>query len=102
MKLSTPIKLRELQHKLYVKSKREPEYRFYSLYDKIWRKDVLEQAWRLVRANGGAAGIDGVTIDQAEERIDELLEELQQELRTGSYRPEAVRRVYIPKPDGRE
>ena len=102
MRLSTPVKLRELQHKLYVKSKREPAYRFYSLYDKIWRKDVLEQAWRLVRANGGAAGIDGVTIDQAEERIDELLEELQQELRGGSYRPEAVRRVYIPKPDGRE
>ncbi len=102
MRLSTPVKLRELQHKLYVKSKREPAYRFYSLYDKIWRKDVLEQAWRLVRANGGAAGIDGVTIDQAEERIDELLEELQQELRTGSYCPEAVRRVYIPKPDGRE
>lgn len=102
MRLSTPTKLRELQRKLYVKSKREPAYRFYSLYDKIWRGDVLEQAWRLVRANGGAAGIDGITIDQAEERIDELLKELQQELRTGSYRPEAVRRVYIPKPNGRQ
>lgn len=102
MRLSTPIKLRELQRKLYVKSKREPEYRFYSLYDKVWREDVLAQAWRLVRANGGAPGTDGVTIDQAEERIDELLEELRQELRTCSYRPEAVRRVYIAKPDGRQ
>ncbi len=102
MRLSTPVKLRELQRKLYVKSKREPEYRFYSLYGKVWRQDVLEQAWRLVRANGGGAGIDGMTIGEAEERIDELLKELQQELRTGQYRPEAVRRVYIPKPDGRE
>jgi len=102
MRLSTPIKLRDLQRKLYVKSKREPGYRFYSLYDKVWREDVLAHAWRLVRANGGAPGIDGITIGQAEERIDELLEELQQELRTCSYRPEAVRRVYIAKPDGRQ
>ncbi len=102
VRLSTPIKLRELQRKLYVKSKREPRYRFYSLYDKIWRRDVLEQAWRLVRGNGGAAGIDGITIGQAGAHIDELLKELQQELRTGRYRPEAVRRVYIPKPDGRQ
>ena len=102
MRLSTPPKLRDLQRKLYVKSKGEPEYRFYSLYDKIWREDVLEHAWRLVRANGGAAGIDGITIEQAEERIDELLGELQRELRTSSYRPEPVRRVYIPKPDGRQ
>ena len=102
VRLSTPTKLRDLQRKLYVKSKREPGYRFYSLYDKIWRGDVLEQAWRLVRANGGAAGIDGITIDAAEVCIDELLKELQQELRTGRYRPEAVRRVYKPKPDGRQ
>lgn len=102
MRLSTPIKLRDLQRKLYVKSKREPGYRFYSLYDKIWRRDVLEQAWRLVRANGGAAGIDGISIDDAETCVDKLLNELQQELRSGRYRPDAVRRVYIPKPDGRE
>ena len=102
MRLSTPSKLRNLQRKLYVKSKREPEYRFYSLYDKIWRRDVLEHAWRLVRANRGAAGIDGTTIEEAEERIEELLSELANELRTGQYRPEAVRRVYIPKPGGRQ
>ncbi len=63
---------------------------------------MLEHAWRLVRANRGAAGIDGTTIKEAEERIDELLNELANELRTGRYRPQAVRRVYIPKPDGRQ
>ncbi|MBC7789247.1 MAG: group II intron reverse transcriptase/maturase [Anaerolineae bacterium] len=102
MRLSTPENLRRLQRKLYVKSKQEPGYRFYSLYDKVWRKDVLEHAWRLVRTNRGAAGIDGMTIEKAEERIDELLVELQEELRTKRYRPQAVRRVYIPKPDGRQ
>ena len=102
MRLTTPEKLRRLQRKLYVKSKREPECRFHSLYDKIWRRDVLEHAWRLVRANRGAPGIDGMTIEAAEERIDSLLDELQEELRTGRYRPQAVRRVYIPKPDGRQ
>jgi len=102
MRLSTPPNLRDLQRKLYVKSKREPEYRFYSLYDKIWRKDVLEHAWRLVRANRGAAGVDGITIEETEDRIDELLSELAHELQTGQYCPEAVRRVYIPKPDGRQ
>lgn len=88
VRLSTPVKLRELQRKLYVKSKREPGYRFYTLYDKIGRRDVLEQAWRLVRANGGAAGLDGMTLRQAEAQIDALLVELQQELRTGTDRPQ--------------
>lgn len=102
MRLGTPTKLRELQRKLYVKSKREPEYRFYSLYDKIWRKDVLEHAWRLVRANKGDAGIDGVTIEKAEQDIEGLLTTLQAELRARRYRPKGVKRVYIPKPDGRQ
>jgi RNA-directed DNA polymerase len=102
VRLGTPTKLRELQRKLYVKSKREPEYRFYSLYDKIWRKDVLEHAWRLVRANKGAAGIDGVTIEKAEQDIGGLLTTLQAELRARRYRPKGVKRVYIPKPDGRQ
>jgi group II intron reverse transcriptase/maturase len=102
VRLPTPNKLRQLQRKLYVKSKREPEYRFYSLYDKLWRRDVLSHAWRLVRANHGAAGIDGMSIEQAEERIEEILGELQEELRTKRYRPKAVKRVYIPKPDGRQ
>ena len=101
MRLSTPENLRDLQRKLYVKSKQEPEYRFYSLYDKICRRDVLEHAWRLVRANRGAAGIDGVTIEAVEEQIEELLDALQEELKSRRYCPEAVRRVYIPKPDGR-
>lgn len=102
MRLSTPSKLRDLQRKLYVKSKRETEYRFYSLYDKILRRDVLQHAWRLVRANRGAAGHDGITVDVAEQRIVEILEELQEELQSGTYRPGPVRRVYIPKPDGRK
>lgn len=102
MRLSTPSNLRDLQRKLYVKSKRETEYRFYSLYDKILRRDVLQHAWRLVRANRGAAGHDGITVDVAEQRIVEILEELQEELQLGIYRPGPVRRVYIPKPDGRK
>ena len=102
MRLSTPEKLRQLQRKLYVKSKQETEFRFYSLYDKIRRRDVLEHAWRLVRSNRGALGIDGVNIEQAEVRIEKLLNELQEELKTERYRSQAVRRVYIPKPDGRQ
>jgi RNA-directed DNA polymerase len=103
--MSCPEKLSRLRLKLYQKAKREPRFRFYALYDRIYRKDVLAIAFELVRRNNGAAGIDGVAIAQivdSEGGPQRLVEELHEELRAKSYRPQGVRRVYIPKPDGRE
>lgn len=103
MSLETPEKIRTLQRKLYVKAKREPSYRFYLLYDKVYRADILMHAYRLCRANGGAAGSDGVTFEGIERAgVKAWLIALAAELKEGSYRPEAVRRVRIPKPDGGE
>ena len=103
MSLTTPLKVRELQRALYAKAKAEPAYRFYALYDKIYRKDVLLWAWSCCRANGGSAGVDGQSFEGIEHKGAEAwLEELAQELRTKGYRPQAVRRVMIPKPDGRQ
>lgn len=100
--LTTPIKIRTLQRKLYIKAKQEPGYRFYALYDKIWRADVLTFAYRLVRANKGSPGIDGQTFDALEQTIgvETFLLDLARDLKAKTYRPDAVRRVMIPKSDG--
>ena len=101
--LETPTKIRELQRALYLRSKREPRFRFYALYDKVWRADYLAHAYALARSHGGAAGPDGVTFADIEASGSaELLETLREELRTKQYRPGPVRRVYIPKASGGE
>ena len=103
MSLATPEAIRTLQRKLYCKAKAEPQFRFYQLYDKIWRSDILAHAWALSRANRGAPGVDGVRFEQIEaEGLEDWLSGVQDELRTKSYRPQAVRRVMIPKPGGGE
>ena len=95
-------KVRELQRTLYRAAKADPGRRFHALYDKVHRRDVLERAWELVRANHGAAGIDRQTIADVEEYgIARLLDELAVDLREGRWRPLPARRVFIPKP-GRE
>ena len=92
---------RDLQHKLYRAAKQSPSRRFHALYDKVHRADVLRRAWFEVAANGGAPGVDGVSIAQVEEQgVEELLDVLRVELEAGSYRPLPVRRVAIPKASG--
>jgi RNA-directed DNA polymerase len=101
--LATPAKIQRLQRKLYEKAEKEPEFRFYLLYDKVWRADILEFAYRLCRANRGAAGVDGVTFRDIEAGgLESWLSTLADELREEEYRPQAVRRVMIPKASGGE
>jgi len=103
VRLQPPASVRALQRTLYRKAKSEPTFRFYLLYDKVHRADVLHHAWALVRANAGAAGVDGVTLAAVEAAgVDPFLARLAEELRTHTYRPDPVRRVAIPKRSGGE
>jgi len=96
-------KSRELQRKLYRAAKRQRNRRFHALYDRIFRLDILRQAWEEVRRNGGSAGQDGVSIEDVErEGVEQFLREIEQDLKAGCYRPKPVLRVYIPKADGRQ
>ncbi len=104
MLLTTPEEIRTLQRKLYTKAKQEPAYRFYALYDKVWRADTLMFAYRLVRANKGSPGVDGMDFEDIEQKtgIETFLSELAQDLKGRTYHPSPVRRVMIPKADGTE
>src|ERR1700732_638099 len=103
MSLATPIAIRTLQRKLYRKAKAEPAFRFYLLYDKIYREDILRHAYAVARTNAGAPGVDGQTFAAIEASgLEEWLAGLREELISKTYRPDPVRRVAIPKPGGGE
>ncbi len=103
MSLKTPERIRRLQRKLYVAAKEDPARRFHQLYDKILRPDILAHAYRLAKSNGGASGVDGMTFAGIEARgVEAFLTGLGRELREGTFRPDPVKRVLIPKPGGGE
>ena len=100
MRLQTPEKIRTLQRKLYLKAKAEPDFRFYLLYDKVYREDILFHAYRLARSNKGAPGVDGQSFEEM--GLEGWLSGIRDDLRAKTYRPEPVRRAMVPKPGGGE
>ena len=103
MSLTTPESVQKLQRVLHDKAKEAPNFRFYAVYDKVYRKDVLSYAYEGCHANGGAAGVDNQTFEDIEQYgAERWLEELTQELKSRTYQPQPVRRVSIPKPDGKQ
>ena len=103
MRLPPPVKVGKLQTALHTKAKNSPDYRFYALYDKVYRRDVLEWAFVRCLRNGGVPGVDGQSFDDIEKLgRDQWFDELAEELRNETYQPRPVRRVYIPKGDGKQ
>ena len=103
MSLTTPTSVQKLQTALHAKAKESPNFRFYALYDKVHREDILAFAYECCKANGGAAGVDDQTFEDIEAYgVKRWLDELTQELKSRTYQPKPVRRVYIPKPDGKQ
>ncbi len=103
MSLTTPFSVQKLQTALHAKAKESPNLRFHALYDKVHRRDVLAYAYERCKANGGVAGVDSQTFENIEAcGRERWLDELTQELKSRTYQPQPVRRVYIPKPDGKQ
>ena len=103
MSLTTPESVQKLQAALHDKAKKSPDFRFYALYDKVYRKDVLTFAYECCKAKGGAAGVDGQTFEDIEAYgAERWMDELTEELKSRAYQPLPVRRVYIPKPGGQK
>lgn len=98
---NTIEKVRQLQRKLYLAAKGNSKRKFHALYDKVYREDILAEAWKRVKTNGGAGGIDGISIKAVEAYgVEKLLGEIRQKLMDSQYHPQPVKRVYIPKTDG--